>query len=56
VLATLDRDRTMAPNGRRARRGHTNGPRPVALPDRWFELADSEAALDAAAGVAVSGG
>jgi nifR3 family TIM-barrel protein len=56
ILATLDRGLTMAPNGRRARRGHTNGPRPVALPDRWFELADSEAALDAAAGVAVSGG
>jgi nifR3 family TIM-barrel protein len=56
VLGGLDRSLPMAENGRRARRGHTNGPRPVALPDRWYELAGSEEALDPSAGVLVSGG
>ena len=37
-----DLDRTAQPmrEARRAKRGHTNGPRPVALPDRWIETAD----------------
>jgi nifR3 family TIM-barrel protein len=56
VLAGLDRSLPMADNGRRAKRGHTNGPRPVALPDRWYELAESDEGLDPAADVLVSGG
>ncbi|MCC6226017.1 MAG: tRNA dihydrouridine synthase DusB [Microthrixaceae bacterium] len=56
VLARLDPTATMTDNARRARRGHTNGPRPVSLPDRWFELRDSDDGIDAAAGDAASGG
>lgn len=56
VLARLDPTATITDNGRRARRGHTNGPRPVALPDRWYELRDSDLDIDAAAGDAASGG
>ena len=55
-LASLDPSATMADNGRRARRGHTNGPRQVSLPEGWYDLAESEAALDAAAESLVSGG
>lgn len=56
VLGKLDPAAELDENGRRARRGHTNGPRPVALPDRWYELADSDEGVDAAAGLAHSGG
>ena len=56
TLAALDRAATMTPEGPRAKRGHQNGPRPVALPDRWFELADRETALHGDAEALVSGG
>lgn len=55
-VGRFDPTATMTENGRRARRGHTNGPRAVALPDRWYELADSDEGIDDAAGLAVSGG
>jgi nifR3 family TIM-barrel protein len=55
-LAGLDPAIEVMPNGLRARRGHSHGPRPVALPERWYELADSDAALDAAAESSSSGG
>lgn len=56
VLGCLDPTATMTDNGLRARRGHTNGPRPVSLPDGWFDLRDSDERLDPAAGDAASGG
>jgi nifR3 family TIM-barrel protein len=56
LLAGVDPDAPMADNARRARRGHTNGPRPVALPRGWYEQADAEGPLDAAAELATSGG
>lgn len=55
-LAQFDRAAVMLPNGRRAKRGHQNGPRKVALPEHWFEAADDDTALDAAAESATSGG
>jgi len=56
ILGTLDPQMEMLPAGRRIRRGHTNGPSPVALPDRWYDLADADDALDPAANALVSGG
>jgi hypothetical protein len=56
VLDGLDPEGAMTESGRRAKRGHRNGPRPVALPDRWYELADSDELLDPSADVLVSGG
>ena len=55
-LAQFDRAAVMLPNGRRAKRGHQNGPRKVALPEHWFERVDDDTALDAAAESATSGG
>ena len=48
--ATIDSERPVP------HRGHSQGPRQVALPDRWYELAESEAPLDAAAESPSSGG
>lgn len=56
VIDELDPDATIAPNALRAARGHTNGPRPVHLPDGWLETADDPTPPDAAAEVLVSGG
>jgi len=56
LLAPLDRDAVMLPEGRRAKRGHQSGPRDVSLPDHWYELADSAAAISADAESPVSGG
>ena len=55
VVASFDTVEVMA-NGLRARRGHSQGPRPVALPHGWYATADSEAELDDAAESASSGG
>ena len=38
VLSAIDGDGEMTDNGIRAKRGHRNGPKPVSLPDRWYEL------------------
>jgi len=40
ILAELDPDATIRDNALRAPRGHTNGPRPVHLPDGWLALRD----------------
>ena len=40
VLARLDPDAEIRANALRAARGHTNGPRPVHLPDGWLDLQD----------------
>jgi hypothetical protein len=54
LLAGLDRDLTVVPGGDRIRRGHTNGPIRVSLPDRFFD--DELAIPDDADVMALSGG
>lgn len=54
-LDSLDRSLALPDAARRAKRGHTNGPRPVALPHRWIETADDDAVPEGA-DVLVSGG
>jgi nifR3 family TIM-barrel protein len=56
VVGALDPAVEVMPNGLRARRGHSQGPRPVALPQGWYDMADSEARLDDAAESTSSGG
>jgi nifR3 family TIM-barrel protein len=55
MLSGIDRSLALPDAARRAKRGHTNGPRPVALPHRWIETADD---LDVPEGaeLLVSGG
>ena len=40
LLDGLDQTLAFPPEALRMARGHTNGPRPVHLPDRWLETAD----------------
>jgi nifR3 family TIM-barrel protein len=40
VLDETDPELALPPEGRRMRRGHTDGPRPVALPEGWLDLVD----------------
>ena len=40
VVDELDPTLELAPNALRAARGHTNGPRPVHLPEGWLDLVD----------------
>ncbi len=54
LLAALDRDLTVVPGGDRIRRGHTNGPIRVNLPDRFFD--DELAIPDDADVLTLSGG
>jgi len=56
VLGRIDPGLGMIEGGRRLRRGHKHGPRRVSLPDGWYDLADSDEALDPAADLAISGG
>lgn len=44
LLSTLDPALTLPPGGQRIKRGHTNGPRPVHLPDRYLENLDDDVA------------
>ncbi len=55
VLAELDPTLELAPNALRAARGHTNGPRPVHLPDGWLDLVDDPTPPEGAE-LAFSGG
>lgn len=55
LLADLDPGTPFPPEARRMKRGHTRGPRPVALPDRWLETAD-DPTPPVGADVLVSGG
>ena len=41
LLAALDRATTVVPGGERIRRGHTNGPIRVALPDGFLDDIDA---------------
>jgi hypothetical protein len=54
LLATLDRGLTVVPGGELIRRGHTNGPIRVTLPDGF--LADEFAVPDEGDVLALSGG
>ena len=45
----------IAPNALRAARGHTNGPRPVVLPEGWLDLVDDPTPPEGAE-LLVSGG
>jgi nifR3 family TIM-barrel protein len=54
LLACLDRDLAVVPGGERIRRGHTNGPIRVALPDGYLD--DELAVPDDRDVVALSGG
>lgn len=56
VLGVIDPALELVAGGRRLRRGHKHGPRQVHLPDGWYDLADSDDALDPAAELAISGG
>ena len=55
VIGRLDADAQIAPNALRAARGHTNGPRPVHLPEGWLEAADDPTPPEGAE-LLVSGG
>jgi nifR3 family TIM-barrel protein len=56
LLAAVDRDLTVVPGGERIRRGHTNGPIRVALPDGFLDDADDLTIPDDADVLALSGG
>jgi nifR3 family TIM-barrel protein len=56
VLDELDPAAEIALNALRAARGHTNGPRPVHLPEGWLESADDPTPPDKEAEALVSGG
>jgi nifR3 family TIM-barrel protein len=55
LLDDLDPTMAFPPEASRIKRGHTRGPRPVALPDRWLETAD-DPTPPAGAELLVSGG
>jgi nifR3 family TIM-barrel protein len=55
LLDGLDHALTFPPGALRIARGHTNGPRPVRLPDRWLESVD-DPTPPAGGDVLVSGG
>ena len=55
LLDDLDPATPLPPGGARLRRGHTNGPRPVALPPRWLDTVD-DPTPPAGADALVSGG
>ncbi len=55
LFAGLDRTLELTPNALRVPRGHTQGPRPVQLPERWLHLVD-DPTPPAGAELAISGG
>jgi nifR3 family TIM-barrel protein len=55
LLDDLDPTMPFPPEAHRIRRGHTRGPRPVHLPDRWLDTAD-DPTPPAGAELLVSGG
>ncbi|CAB4365357.1 unannotated protein [freshwater metagenome] len=56
LIATLDPTMEIVEGGERIRRGHTNGPIRVALPDGYLQHLDDLTVPDDAAEMAVSGG
>ena len=55
ILGGIDGSLELPDEARRMKRGHTNGPSPVALPDRWLELVDDPTPPEGAE-LLVSGG
>jgi nifR3 family TIM-barrel protein len=55
LLAAVDPDLSLPPEAVRMKRGHTDGPRPVRLPDRWLRLID-DPTPPAGAEILISGG
>jgi len=55
VTGELDPTVEIAANALRAARGHTNGPRPVHLPEGWLDLVDDPTPPEGAE-LALSGG
>ena len=55
VLGGIDADLALPPEAVRMRRGHTDGPRPVRLPDGWLRLVD-DPTPPAGAEILISGG
>ena len=55
ILAGIDPALELPPEGRRMKRGHTDGPRPVALPEGWLDLVDDPTPPEGAE-LLVSGG
>ncbi len=56
ILDALDPGTALQPGAERVVRGHTNGPRPVAVPDGWYALADDPTPPGRDAEAATSGG
>ncbi len=56
LLDRLDRSLPFPDDAARMQRGHTNGPRPVKLPEGWLDEPDAMAPLDPRADLVVSGG
>ena len=56
MVAGLDRSLVVVEGGERIKRGHTNGPIKVALPDGYLDDPDDIAIPDDAAVMALSGG
>ena len=55
LLAAIDPDLPLPPEAVRWKRGHTDGPRPVRLPDGWLRLVD-DPTPPAGAEILISGG
>ncbi|HZI38332.1 MAG TPA: tRNA dihydrouridine synthase DusB [Acidimicrobiia bacterium] len=55
LLAAIDPDLALPPEAVRWKRGHTDGPRPVRLPDGWLRLID-DPTPPAGAEILISGG
>ncbi|MGE3329003.1 MAG: tRNA dihydrouridine synthase DusB, partial [Acidimicrobiia bacterium] len=56
LLSRVDPDLDAVPGAERITRGHTNGPRPVHLPDGFLDHLDDDQAPGIDAELAVSGG
>ena len=56
LVGPLDRSLPIVEGGERIKRGHTNGPRKVSLPDGYLDHLDDLTVPDDAAVVALSGG
>jgi hypothetical protein len=56
LLAALDPTLTIVPGGERIRRGHTNGPIRVVLPEGYLDDLDDATPPDDAFVMALSGG
>jgi len=56
LITMLDPTTTIVPGGERIRRGHTNGPIRVALPEHYLDHLDDTVVPDDDAAMAVSGG